>query len=277
MHIQRISASGTCRKIITAAVFAAAVFLSAGSLHARTLNIGILKNDYFKSPEELRPFALFIQQQNKYTDYTIIESDSPQSIAEAMSKGRVQMAFISVYPAVMLHKRYGSAPDLSVTANGTLYIKSCIFVLKDSPVKWVADIRNKTVAFSSPFSTGGYYLPESHIAKIIGNGQFKRLFAENWDDVFTQVFLKKSDAGATQYVDYEELLPPLYKSVFRTIAETESIPGLFLYIADKKEKNKLMNAALSFSADKKPNRSVINGLSPIDFDWKTLSKSILVR
>lgn len=277
MHIQRISASGACWKIITAAVFAAALFFSAGNSSAETLNIGILKNDYFKSADDLRPFADFIQHRNKYADYRIIEKSDPEKIAEALSSGRIQMAFISVYPAMLMQKYHGKAPDMTVTAQGSLYIKSCIFVPKDSSVKWVSDLKGKTIAFSSPYSTGGYYLPAEYIAKAVGTGHFKELFSEKWDDVFTQVFLKKADAGATQYADYEEALPPLYRSVFRTVAETESIPGLFLYIRSGKEKNELIRSVLSFSTDGKNAKSVINCFSPVDFDWKTLYKSITIR
>ncbi len=277
MYIQRISASGACRKIISAAVFAAALFFSAGNASAETLNIGILKNDYFKSVDDLRPFAEFIKQQNKYTDYRLTESSDPRKIADALSAGRIQMAFISVYPAVLMQKYYEKAPDMIVAAQNTLYIKSCIFVLKDSSVKWVSDLKNKTIAFSSPYSTGGYYLPAEYIAKAVGTGHFKGLFSEKWDDVFTQVFLKKADAGATQYTDYEETLPALYKSVFRTVAETESIPGLFLYIRSGKEKKELIASVLSFSNDKKNKKSAINGFSPVDFDWKSLYRSVSLR
>jgi ABC-type phosphate/phosphonate transport system substrate-binding protein len=258
-------------------VFAAALFFSAGNSSAETLNIGILKNDYFKSADDLRPFAVYVRQLNKYTNYRIIEENSPEEIAEALSAGRIQMAFISVYPAVLMQKYYSKAPDMIVTAQDTLYTKSCIFVLKDSSVKWVSDLKDKTIAFSSPHSTGGYYLPAEHIAKAIGAGHFKRLFSEKWEDVFTQVFLKKADAGATQYADYEEALPPLYRSVFRTVAETESIPGLFLYIRSGKEKKELIRSALSFSTDGKKEKSVINGFSSVDFDWKTLYKSVTFR
>lgn len=277
MYIQRISASGTRRKIINAAVVAAVLFFSYGNTCAETLNIGILKNDFFKSPEELRRFAAYVQQQNKYTGYKIIESDSPQGFAETISEKRVQLAFISVYPAVLMQKYLGKAPDMIVSTHDTIYIKSCIFVLKDSPVKWVSDLKDKTIAFPSRHSTGGYYLPVEYVEKVVGTGHFKELFPDKWDDVFTQVYLKKADAGATQYTDYEDVLPPLYRSVFRTVAETESIPGLFLYIRSGKEKKKLIRSVLSFSSDRKTDESVINGFSPVDFDWKTLYKSVTVR
>ena len=276
MHIQRISASGACRKIIRTAVIAAALFLSAGLSYAETLNIGILKNDYFKNTDELRPFADFVMHSGKYTAYKIIETDNPQETAEALAKGRIDMAFLSIYPSVIMHKNHRIAPDMAVTANNSLYIKSCIFVLKESHTKWINDLKNKTVAFSSPYSTGGYFLAHSHMRKMFYNAPFTSLFAEGWNDVFTQVFLKKADAGVTQYTDYENILPPLYKSTFRTIAETESVPGLFLYIRNDKNKTLLVRSCLMFGDEGKNGESVINSLSLIDFDWKNLFKSVLV-
>ncbi|MCD8554813.1 PhnD/SsuA/transferrin family substrate-binding protein [Seleniivibrio sp.] len=276
MHIQRISASGACRKIIRTAVFAAALFLSAGLSYAETLKIGILKNDYFKGTDELRPFADFIMHSGKYSGYKIVETDSPQETADALTKGRINMALLSIYPSAIIHRNHQNIPDMVVTANNSLYVKSCIFVLKESPVKWISDLKNKTVAFSSSYSTGGYYLSYSHMRKMLYGAPFASLFAESWDDVFTQVFLKKADAGATQYTDYENVLPPLYKSTFRTIAETESVPGLFLYIRNDKNKSFLIRSCLVFGNEEKNRESVIDSLSLIDFDWKNLFKSLPV-
>jgi ABC-type phosphate/phosphonate transport system substrate-binding protein len=279
MHIQRISASGTCRKIITAAAFTAALLLSLLGAQAETLKIGILKNDYFRGGEQVRPFAEYIQQNTgkAFYDTQIVELESPAVMAQELKKGKLNAAFLSLYPSALMMEHYADSPDLVVSANNSIYVKSSIFVLKESPIKKVGDLKGKRVSFASQYSTGGYYLASRYIAKVIGNGSFKSLYVNGCKEVFTAVFLKKAEAGVTQHTDYEGKLPALYKDAFRTLTETESIPALFFYVRRSPEKNIILQSSLSFKSDKSANETVINNLSPIGFDWKTLCKSILLH
>ncbi|WP_277656719.1 phosphate/phosphite/phosphonate ABC transporter substrate-binding protein [Seleniivibrio woodruffii] len=271
MYFQRISASGH-RKIITAAVLCIAAIFFSVSAEAEILKIGVIKNDHFFRDSDIQPFAQYIADKSGHFERPVIEQlDTPKDVAEALENGKIHMAFVSAYPAMLMHSAEGTKPDMLASLNKSLYIKSYIFVPKESRIKHITELKNKKIAFTSPYSTAGFYLPSGTLGKNIGKNSYKESFYGSSEEVYTAVYLKKADAGVTLCYNFQKRLQPLYKDTFRIIAETESLPGLFVYFGKSESAKRLPAAALKFS---RPSGSQITSFSPVEFDWQALFRSI---
>jgi len=271
MYFQRISASGY-RKIITAAVLCIAATLFSSPAEAEILKIGVLRNDHFFRDADLQPFTQYLTEKNSNFERPVIEQlDTPKAVADALKNGDVHIAFVSAYPAMLMHSEQGTQPDMVASLNKSLYIKSYVFVPKESRIKHITELKNKNVALTSPYSTAGFYLPVKMLGKTIGKDSYKKFFYGSSEEVYTAVYLKKADAGVTLCYNFQKRLQPLYKDTFRIIAETESIPGLFVYFGKSESAKRLPAAAARFSPSA---GSQITSFSHVEFDWQALFKSI---
>jgi phosphonate transport system substrate-binding protein len=79
---------------------------------------------------------------------------------EHIAEGKADLAYIGPTPYVRAHDRYAPVRLLAAEAeNGKASYQSVIVVRTDSPVRQLADLRNRTVAFGADKSFSSFYIP----------------------------------------------------------------------------------------------------------------------
>lgn len=136
----------------------------------KTLTIAYLPQE---NPEELLPKAEAI---SKYFSKKLgmpVKTYVPidyAAVIEALRAGHAQVAFISSWPYILAHEMADAWVIAGELREGLKFYFSQYYARKDSAINTLADLRGKTVAFSSPTSGSGYLFP---VAKLVEEGLIK--------------------------------------------------------------------------------------------------------
>lgn len=144
--------------------------------------------------------ALFKDYMEKNTPYKY-EISIPQSfvaVVEAFGTKRADVAAINTFGYVLAHDKYGAEARMTVIRHGSSTYQSQFIAKADGPIKTVADLAGKKVAFVDPSSTSGYLLP----LKTLKDKKIEpkeTVFAMKHDAVVSMIYQGQVDAGATFY------------------------------------------------------------------------------
>lgn len=144
--------------------------------------------------------AAFKDYMEKNTPYKY-EISIPQSfvaVVEAFGTKRADVAAINTFGYVLAHDKYGAEARLTVIRHGSATYQSQFIAKVDGPIKTVADLAGKKVAFVDPSSTSGYLLP----LKTLKDKKIEpkeTVFAMKHDSVVSMIYQGQVDAGATFY------------------------------------------------------------------------------
>lgn len=136
----------------------------------------------------------------KNTPYKF-EISVPQSfvaVVEAFGTKRADVAAINTFGYVLAHDKYGAEARLTVIRYGLPTYQSQFIAKADGPIKSIADLAGKKVAFVDPASTSGYLLP----LKTLKDKKIEpkeTVFAMKHDSVVSMIYQGQVDAGATFY------------------------------------------------------------------------------
>jgi phosphonate transport system substrate-binding protein len=168
-------------------------------------------------------------------------------------------AFFGSFTGAIAHIRLNLEPlARPVNMDGTSTYHGHIIVRKDSGIKSVKDMKDKTMAFVDKATTAGYifplaYLKENGIADI--NEFFKEYyFAGSHDHVANDVLNKKADIGALKNTVYDKMLNenPRIKEELVILADSAQVPSNSLCLKktiDKNIRRKLKTALLNMDRD----------------------------
>lgn len=168
---------------------------------------------------EVQPFVA--------SDYTgVVESFRNQSL---------DVAFLTPASYVMAHNEAGVNVILRAQRGKTPHYYSVIFTRKDSGVKDLAGLKNKSFAFGDSLSTAGYIYPRMMLKQAGLNPQtdFENVISSgSHDATVLAVFNKKVTAGATYANDpegkdsaWQHMLKPEQAKEIQVLAVSESIPS----------------------------------------------------
>jgi phosphonate transport system substrate-binding protein len=126
------------------------------------------------------------------TDYT--------AMIEAMRRGNIDVGYFGPVSYVLLKSRFdGVKPFVAKKdRDGSLTYYSIIIAGADTPIKTLADIRGKTVAFGDPASTSSNVIPKLMLIKDGGlkpEQDFKSVYLGAHDAVAIAVMRGHADAG----------------------------------------------------------------------------------
>lgn len=126
------------------------------------------------------------------------------AVVEALRNDNAHIAYFSGWPYLIAHQT--ADMDLLVVEerDGKPFYYSQWYVAKDSPIKSLADLKGKPVAFTSQTSTSGYLFP---MAKVIEEGHLKAnqdpkeffgevLFAGGYESALKALVAGKVEAAA---------------------------------------------------------------------------------
>ena len=144
-----------------------------------------------------KAFKDFLEKNTPYK----FEVTIPQSyiaVVEAFGTKRADVAAFNTFGYILAHEKYGAEAKLTVMRHGLDTYQSQFIVKADSPIKTLADLNGKKIAFVEPASTSGYLLP----LKTLNEKSIKpkeTVFAGKHDNVVSMVYQGQVDAGATFY------------------------------------------------------------------------------
>lgn len=192
-------------------LFLAIFLFSMQTTHAdeKTLVLGIHP---YKTPSKLidafSPLAKYISAEiGKPVDIRI--SKDYQSHVDNIGKKKIDIGFLGPASYIKLVKTYGKKPILArLEIHGKPTFHGKIIVRKDSPLKSLAELKNKSFAFGDPNSTMSHLVPRSMLmeAGIKVATELKFKFLGSHDNVALGVLIGDYDAGAVKeavYYKYE--------------------------------------------------------------------------
>ena len=151
---------------------------------------------------------------------------------EALRNGEADISFMGGLPYVLAHEIIGAEVILSEVYRGSPTYSARIFVLKDSGIEKVEDLKGKSIAFADPISESGFIYP---LEIMVEAGLLKR--GDDPKVVFSDVYFAGGyqqaiqalanglvdAAGVSQFVDL--LLTPEQLPKITWIAESKPIPS----------------------------------------------------
>ncbi len=142
-------------------------------------------------------FKEFLEKNTPYK-YSVSIPQSYVAVVEAFGTKRADVAAINTFGYVLAHQKYGVEARLTVLRHGSATYQSQFLAKADGPIKTLADLNGKKIAFVDSASTSGYLLPlktlkDRHIVPK------ETVFAMKHDSVVSMIYQGQVDAGATFY------------------------------------------------------------------------------
>lgn len=227
-------------------------------------------------------FKSYLEANTPYK-YEITIPQSFIAVVEAFGTKRADVAAINTFGYALAHKKYGAEARLTVIRHGADTYQSQFIVKAGSPIKSIADLANKKVAFVEPASMSGYILPQ----KTLNDQKIKlkeTVFAGKHDNVVSMVYNGQVDAGATFYSpptkdekgvdtmeDARRLVLTQYPDVEKKViilslsASIKNDPIIFRKGLSDEMKDKIVNAMISFvdTADGKAAYKAVYGVTEV--------------
>jgi phosphonate transport system substrate-binding protein len=154
-------------------------------------------------------------------------------VIEALRSQLVDVAFLTAVGYVLAAREAGAEIVVKATRAGRADYAARIFVLQESSIRQLADLRGKTIAFVDPASSSGYIYPMVLLVKegLVRDRDPKTFFKESifaggHDAALLGVLNGSVDAAAAFDEAPERILKdPTKAARFRHIAETPRIPN----------------------------------------------------
>ncbi|MBI1767885.1 MAG: phosphate/phosphite/phosphonate ABC transporter substrate-binding protein [Bacteroidetes bacterium] len=213
-------------------------FLVAFNLPAQTGKIKFYltasnnQSDLIKSGEQMKKLI------EKETGLEM-ELEVPASHEELVSKfgdGKPCFGLLNSQSYVVANTKYGAKAKLRIIRYGTGLYYGMIVTKASSGIKSLKDLNGKTIAYTDQLSTSGYLYPKKLLEKK-GVKPGKILFLNSHEEVITQVYTGKVDAGAAFYspesstkelrdarARVQKKFPDISKEVI-ILAKTDPIPN----------------------------------------------------
>ena len=196
---------------------------------------------------------------------------------EAFGTKRADVAYMNTLGYIMAHSRFKVEARLTSKRHGLTTYQAQIIARTDGPIKSLADIEGKTIAYVDPISIAGHFIP----AKLFEDLKIKPgkvIFAQRHDNVVTMVYQGQVDAGATWYSppyngkiqDARKLVKTQYKDIeskVKIIHLTDHLPNdpiVFRADMPQKIKTDTIDALLSYIKTKEGQSVFMDLLSITD-------------
>lgn len=197
----------------------------------------------------------------KNTPYKF-EISIPQSfvaVVEAFGTKRADVAAINTFGYVLANQKYGAEARITFLRHGSATYQSQFLAKADGPIKSLADLKGKKMAFVDPASFSGYLLPLKTL-KDKNIEPKETVFAMKHDAVVSMIYQGQVDAGATFYSppadgkieDARRLVLQQYPDVEKKVKIVElsnaihNDPIIFRKDLPEDMKNKIVDAFMNF-------------------------------
>lgn len=184
--------------------------------------------------ENSKVFKDWLEKNTPYK-YEVAIPASFVAVVEAFGSKRADIASINTFGYILANEKYGAEARLTVLRHGSATYQAQFLAKEGGPIKSLADLNGKKVAFVDPASTSGFLLPK----KILNDKGIKpaqEIFANKHDSVVSMIYQGQVDGGATFYSpshdgeiqDARRLVKTQYPDVeqkIKIVELTDSIPN----------------------------------------------------
>ena len=119
--------------------------------------------------QEYQPFVDYLTKHLRSVGITSVQyipMEDPTDIAVAMREQQVDAVIDSVFPVYVVDELSGAVPILDRWKGGEESYNSVVFVRASSTIQNLDDLKGKVIAFDSPNSTAGYFLPKAELIQL---------------------------------------------------------------------------------------------------------------
>lgn len=206
---------------------------------AGVIVVGEISDDPEEAVGYTQPFADYLAAQladNGIGRGEVKVAPDPETMAEWMKTGEVDIYFDSLYPVMSVSEQSGATPFIRRWFDGVGEYHSVFFVLSNSALDSLDDLKGQTVAFDNQFSTSGYMVPAAHLLQggytlsekpdttaAVGADEIGYVFSNDDENTLQWVVSGRVAAGV---VDNESLkeLPQETLDQIKILEETNPIP-----------------------------------------------------
>jgi phosphonate transport system substrate-binding protein len=185
---------------------------------------------------------------------TITATDYP-GIVEALSTGSVDVAWLPPLAYVLAHERNGAEVKLKVVRHGSPTYRGQILVAPAGPVKTLADLKGKKIAFPQRTSASGYMYPKVLLldSGIDVDKDCTEIFSGSHDAALIALVKGNVDAACT-FDDARDNISKTYPDVakLRVLAKTQDIPADCVAVSaslDQAVADQVATALINLAAD----------------------------
>ncbi len=172
--------------------------------------------------EKYQPLLDYLAEKTPY-QYELLLKKNYEETVNALGTGETDVALLGPLTYLEAHAKYGAVSILkSKGVDGSTNYKSVIIKKRDSPVRTLADLKGKNVAFASSKSTSGNLIPryllanaKIHLSDLSDYANF-----DYHDSVVKAVLKGRYTAGAVR----DSVARKYMKLGIAVIAESEPIP-----------------------------------------------------
>lgn len=118
--------------------------------------------------EDVRIYAPFLKYLEDKTGrkFTIRFNKKYDDTVESLGQGEIQFAAMGPVNSILAREKYGvGCLAMGLNSENRAEYRSIIVTRRDSPIKTLQDLRGKTFAFGSKYSTQGHILPRNMLEK----------------------------------------------------------------------------------------------------------------
>jgi phosphonate transport system substrate-binding protein len=229
--LRRAPVAGTLALVLLGLLFSARISLAAQSMRELTLALTPSRD-----PTVLHDvggeLATYLSRHLSIPVRVHVASDYA-GVIEALRSQLVDVAFLTAVGYVLAAREAGAEIIVKALRGGRADYAARIFVLQESPITRLAELRGKTIAFVDPASSSGYIYPMVLLVKegLVQDRDPKTFFKESifaggHDAALLSVLNGSVDAAAAFDEAPERILKDPHKGArFRHIAETSRIPN----------------------------------------------------
>ncbi|SBV35605.1 conserved hypothetical protein [uncultured Stenotrophomonas sp.] len=203
------------------------------------LVLGRLSDDPKSHYEQLKPLLDYVVPRMRdvgIVEGRILMAKDLQQMASYLRRGRVDWVTETSGTAMALRQRSGAEPLLLTERNGVARYHSVFFVRRDSPVNTLEDLKGRTLAMQSAWSTSSYLVPAMELLsrgirpEILLTPQdtptadtVGYVFARSELNISTYVHKRVVDAGVISNIDWqnEQRMPAVFRRDMRILYESE--------------------------------------------------------
>ncbi len=205
---------------------------------AAEVRIGLIGADPEQLLKDFDLFADYLRSSLKHSgirDVSVFIARDLNQMRSRIRKGKLDFVLTTAYPVLEL-ERQEIVPALVALQGGARDESAVFFVRKQSGLQELGDLRGKTLAFGTPWSTAGYAMAVAELKKNkvpLGNptdrdapdDAVRYTFAGAAINQAVRVIRHRASAGVFSIGDWEEL-PPNEQSLLRIIRRTAPVTRL---------------------------------------------------
>jgi len=207
-------------KALIRTLFCIACWLSTAAVAETTYRFGVVPQ--FEPRKLATIWIPILTELEKRTGFRLIMAGAARipEFESEFEHGRYDFAYMNPYHSVVAMRKQGYEP--LVRDEGT-QLSGILVVAKEGPIKQIADLAGKTVAFPAPNALGASLLMRADLDRI-HKLKISPMWAQTHSSAYLNAALGKADAAGGVMSTFEQQ-PPAVREKLKILYETRAMPS----------------------------------------------------